>query len=55
MKNKTPDDLDNAVAKKLNMYVCMYACVKMPERVGAGGAWYAIQPLHWCVYFKYVI
>lgn len=28
MKNKTPDDLDNAVEKKLNMY----ACVKMPER-----------------------
>lgn len=25
MKNKKPDDLDNAVAKKLNMY----ACIKM--------------------------
>lgn len=34
MKNKAPDDLDNAVAKKLNMY----ACVKMPER--GRGAWY---------------
>lgn len=41
MKNKTPDDLDNAVAKKLNMYVHMYACVKMPERESRG-AWYAI-------------
>lgn len=36
MKNKTPDDLDNAVAKKLNMYACLYACVKMPERESRG-------------------
>lgn len=37
MKNKTPDDLDNAVAKKLNMYVCMCVCMCEDARKGEQG------------------